>query len=386
MAEILGLGLSHYPNLRGTDDAMASILRRTLQRPDIPEDVKDPSRWPTPMQREWGKDEGRSAAPKHREAFVRHLRALRKALDDFRPDFVVMWGDDQYENFKEDVIPPFCIYAYEDQEIYPYRPRRDRLAPAMPSSNAVTGAGDAGSGGAATAVAAPLAPPANAWGESPDTKILVRGKRDAAKYLARGLIGEKIDVAYAYQPLHYEGYSHAFLNGVMYLDYDRKGFDYPVIPMAVNCYGSRVLVNRGGSYPVGKITVPEGDLDPPSPSPERCMEVGGGVARVLKRSPWRVALVASSSWSHAFLVPKHHFLYPDVEHDRKLYEAMVRGDYDYWRAVTEGEVVDRGQQEVLNWWCLLGAMEELGHEAPDYHGYVESYVMNSNKAFAIFNP
>jgi hypothetical protein len=156
--------------------------------------------------------------------------------------------------------------------------------------------------------------------------------------------------------------------------------------MAINCYGNRVLVNRGGNYPVGRVVVPEGDLDPPAPSPERCMEVGAAVARVLKRSPWRVALVASSSWSHAFLVPKHHFLYPDVENDRKLYDALVRGDFAYWRRVTEPEVVDRGQQEVLNWWCLLGAMEQLGHKEPDYHGYVESYVMNSNKCFAAYSP
>jgi len=376
VGEILGLGLSHYPNLRGTDDAMASILRRNLQRPDVPDSWKDPKNWPQPMQEEWGDDEGRAAAPKHRADFVRHLRVLRKALDDFNPDFVVIWGDDQYENFKEDIVPAFCLYAYEDLEIYPYRPRRDRLNPQAAESAATTGG----------AVAGAAAPPANAWGEPPDTKRLVRGKREAAKYLARGLLGEKIDVAYAYQPLHYEGLSHAFLNGVLYLDYDRKGFDYPLLPMAINCYGSRVLVNRGGSYPVGRISVAEGDLDPPSPSPERCMEVGAAVARVLKRSPWKVALVASSSWSHAFLTPKHYFMYPDVEEDRKLYEALSRGDYDYWRRVTEPEVVDRGQQEVLNWWTLQGAMEALGHGAPDYHGYVESYVMNSNKCFALYSP
>jgi hypothetical protein len=34
----------------------------------------------------------------------------------------------------------------------------------------------------------------------------------------------------------------------------------------------------------------------------------------------------------------------------------------------------------------MGAMEELGHKGPDYHGYVESYVMNSNKCFAAYNP
>jgi hypothetical protein len=371
MGEVLGLGLSHYPLLRQVDDEMASILRRTLQRPDVPEEAKDPKTWPVQMQAEWGNDEGRTEAPKHRAAFVQHLRAVRKALDEFNPDFILMFGDDQYENFKEDVVPPFCVYAYEDMDVYPYRPRRDRMAPTPPEGNGAQG---------------PRAVAPNAWGESPDTKFHIRGKREAAKYIARGLLNEKIDVAYSYEPLHYEGLSHAFLNGIMYLDYDRKGFDYPLIPFAINCYGRRVIVNRGGNYPVGTMHLPEGDEDPPGPSPERCMEVGAAIARICEASPWRVAICASSGWSHAFLTVKHNFLYPDVEEDRKLYEALVRGDYDYWRNVTEQEVVERGEQEVLNWWVLMGAMEELGHGSPDYHGYLESYIMNSNKAFTVYDP
>ena len=33
------------------------------------------------------------------------FRAARQALNEFDPDFVLMFGDDQYENFKEDIIP-----------------------------------------------------------------------------------------------------------------------------------------------------------------------------------------------------------------------------------------------------------------------------------------
>lgn len=376
MGQILGLGLSHYPPLRGADDAMAGILRRTLKRPDVPDSWKKPENWPAPMRQEWGGDEGRSAAPKHRVELVKHLKVLRQALDDFKPDFVLMWGDDQYENFHEDITPAFCVYAYEDMEVYPYRPHRRE------ASTAPTGEG----GGLAASESAPASRPAsNAWGEGPDAVVRIPGKKDAAKWLVRELLThEHIDMAYSYKPLHYEGLSHAFLNGVMYLDYERKGWPYPLVAMAINCYGSRVNVNRGGVYPIGTISIPENDLDPPSPSPDRCMEVGAAVARALARSPWKVALVASSSWSHAFLVPKHYFVYPDIDNDRKLYEALVGGDFDSWRKVTEAEVVDRGQQEVLNWWALMGAMEALGHKSPDYHGYVESYVMNSNKAFAIY--
>ena len=33
---------------------------------------------------------------------------------------------------------------------------------------------------------------------------------------------------------------HAFENTVLLLDDDRVGFDYPLVPFSVNCYGRRV--------------------------------------------------------------------------------------------------------------------------------------------------
>ena len=62
--------------------------------------------------------------------------------------------------------------------------------------------------------------------------------------------------------------------------------------------------------------LPVDELDPPSPSPRRHFDLGAACARILKDSPWRVALVASSSWSHAFLTRKHYYLYPDHAADQ----------------------------------------------------------------------
>jgi hypothetical protein len=42
-----------------------------------------------------------------------------------------------------------------------------------------------------------------------------------------------------------------------------------------------------------------------------------------------------------------------------------------------------GQHELLNWLCLAGAMAELGRSA-EIVDYVESWVFNSNKCFAVF--
>ena len=84
-----------------------------LQNPGLAEKYRHIEGWPAGMRAEWGDDEGVAAARQHRERLVRSLRRIRAQIDEFRPDFIVVWGDDQYENFREDIIPPYCIYAHE---------------------------------------------------------------------------------------------------------------------------------------------------------------------------------------------------------------------------------------------------------------------------------
>jgi hypothetical protein len=303
------------------------------------------------MRREYGADGGKASAALHREALVRGFRHARQVLDDFKPDVVVMWGDDQHENFVEDVIPPFCVLAYDQIESR-HRPRD---------------------------VGAP-----NVWGEGADTVFRYQGHREAGKFLARRLLEQGVDTAYAYKPLHHAGLAHAFLNTLLYLDYDRRGFPHPVVAFQVNCYGRRVIAQRGGRGSLAR-SLTDDELDPPSPSPKRCMEVGAATARAMRESPWRVALIASSSWSHAFLTDKHHQLYPDIEADRRLYEALRVGDWETWRERPLAAIEASGQQEMLNWYMLAGAMEALGRK-PDECEFLETWSFNSNKCFAVFNP
>ena len=77
------------------------------------------------------------------------------------------------------------------------------------------------------------------------------------------------------------------------------------------------------------------------------------------------------------------FTRPDTPRDRRLYAAMIERDYDHWRSTSLKDVEDSGQQEVLNWWPLLGAMEALGARL-EWSEFVETHVFNSNKVFAIF--
>ena len=87
MAEILALGISHYPPLHGSDERMTWILKRMLQNPQLPAELRTPAGWPEPMRAEWGNDEGTSSAARHRADLVGWLNKTRTALDAFRPDF-----------------------------------------------------------------------------------------------------------------------------------------------------------------------------------------------------------------------------------------------------------------------------------------------------------
>jgi hypothetical protein len=172
------------------------------------------------------------------------------------------------------------------------------------------------------------------------------------------------------------------MNTLLYLDYDRQGFPYPVVPFSINCYGRKVISQQGGVSSFADLPT-EAQLDPPSPAPWRCFDLGRATARVMAATPWRVALVASSSWSHAFLTPKNHLLYPDIAADRALYESLRSGDYEAWRKTPLASMEESGQQEMLNWMCLAGAMAELQRQ-PDSAKFIETYIFNSSKCFASF--
>jgi hypothetical protein len=189
------LGCTHRPVMLRRDEDWTLMMRASLDDPDMPAEWKDPSRWPAHLREELGNDFGTAAAGRAREVFRRHFAEARRALDAFNPDVIVMFGDDQYENFKEDIVPPFAVLAYEDQDIQPWKHRR------------------------------------------------------SSKYLASGLLEAGIDAAYAYKPLHHP-LGHAFENTILLLDDERIGFDYPLVPFSVNCYGRRVNAAHGLRLPL----------------------------------------------------------------------------------------------------------------------------------------
>lgn len=352
MAHFLGLGITHYPLLAGTDEHMAGLLRWTLKDPDIPDAAKDPATWPATMREEWGDDDGAAAAAGHRKLLVENLARCREALDEFHPDVVVVWGDDQYENFREEVIPPFCILAYGEVDAEPFELMRKRGSP-------------------------------NAWGLPEDTRITLHGDSVNARRLADQLLERGFDMAYSYEKRKDSPFPHAILNTQLFLDYPDAGtkFPYPLIPITVNCYGQHAIARRGGLARFAEID--DEKLDPVGPSPARCFALGRAVAQAFADTDLRVALVASSSWSHAFLTDKTWHITPDTDADLRLYELFERGDYEQFAAISTAEIVGSGQHEMLNWFCLAGAVDELGLDLT-WSEFVATDVFNSNKCFAVF--
>ena len=353
MGEILGLGFSHYPGPAVPPEFWPRHLSTQVERGRVPRDLfLDRSRWPAEMREEWGNDEGQTAAHKHHERLIAGYRRLRAELDAFAPDLIVMWGDDQYENFKKDCIPAFCVFVMDELKCQP-------LA-------------DLESGAFRTAT--------NAWGLPPETTIPVRSHKRAATELTRFLLQHGVDMAYSMQMRYARGLPHSFANSVLYLDYDQHGFPFPLVPFHVNCYGNELMTTSASL--VGEGT---GELSPPAPSPGRCFEIGRLTARFCKASPWRVALVATSSWSHGSLTSKHHRLYPDVVADRRHYEELTTNHFDRWATLEISDLEQSGEHEMLNWICLAGAMTEIG-QTPTFTDFCESYIFNSTKCFALFPP
>ena len=154
MGEILGIGCSHGPGILGPPETLLEIyLKFNLKSELTPAHLKDPKSWPAQMQEEWGDDEGLSFAKAYQAKLQPAYRKARAAIDAFKPDFVLIFGDDQYEVFQEDLLPPFAIFAIDE---------------------VVCGGSQRGGG--------------KPW--------TMKGHRDAGNHIAAGLIRSGFDVGY----------------------------------------------------------------------------------------------------------------------------------------------------------------------------------------------
>jgi len=158
------------------------------------------------------------------------------------------------------------------------------------------------------------------------------------------------------------GLAHAIINPLMFLDPEGK---FPLLPLFVNCYGEEA----GPDYP-------------PRPTPKRCYEVGQTIRKFLDTRSERVAVVASSSWSHSFLAHKFQCREIDIEADQRSLEFVRTGQGSKLAELTPEEIQDSGDHEILNWIIALGILGDRPAEIVDVR---DSHTQLAYRVAAIWN-
>jgi len=244
MAEILALGSATIRRF-AADERMAYILRRMLQNRTSGIAARSPPVGPKAC-RQSGQRRGLSAAARHRADLVAALMKTRAALDAFNPDFVVIWGDDQYETSRRRGA---AVLRQRLRDVQDHRAGRQCLGEP---------AGEL------------FETPAMCGRETPDD----------------GLIESGFDAAYAYKPLH-TSLGHAVRQCSALSRLQPCGISLSVVPLAINCYGRKVISQRGG-FPNFEAALNDDDLDPPAPS-RSSVDLGAATARSWPLA-WRVAV------------------------------------------------------------------------------------------------
>ncbi len=248
------------------------------------------------------------------EGYIRRIDAafevLRKHLEDYRPDALIIIGDDQDDMFTAANNPAICVYTGEE----------------------IWGA------------SLPL------YMELPAEQSMIRSPVHVglAKLLLRELMKRGFDpaVSNALKPAgnHPErGTSHMLTYPLPRL---APKFDIPVIPVFLNAY-----------YP-------------PMPNGKRCWDLGVTLAAILRDRPERVAIYASGGMSHDPAGPRAGWI--DEPLDQWVFERIEsnRGSelanlFNFDSATLRG-----GTGELRSWIAAAGACQWAGKKIeyfPSHH-------------------
>lgn len=111
---------------------------------------------------------------------------------------------------------------------------------------------------------------------------------------------------------------------------------------------------------------------PPLPTAKRCAELGKAIAKVIKSRPEKVAIVASGGMSHfpgTWKYPK-----PDFEFDHWAISQMEQGNLDTLIKLTNEQLDEVGNTEMLSWMIMFGAIgkkrgELITYQPTWHHGH-----------------
>jgi catalytic LigB subunit of aromatic ring-opening dioxygenase len=222
---------------------------------------------------------------------------LREQLRAYRPDALLMIGDDQGDMFDEVNNPTFSVYTGE--EPLWGRSARDPLGTASEQR----------------------------------TKLVFPQHAALARHLLRGLVKRGLDVANIgrFEPRGNpaRGVSHMVSNLVPEVD---PALEIPLVCVFINEY-----------YP-------------PLPSAARCAELGAAIAEVLRDRPERIAIYASGGLSH--FPGMYNAGWIDQPLDRWVLERLQRNDLEALRHLFtfDSDAMRSGTGEIRAWISTAAAM------------------------------
>jgi 3-O-methylgallate 3,4-dioxygenase len=240
------------------------------------------------------------------------IKQVADVLAQANPDVLVVIGDDQHEQFRDDLMPMFCVYRGDSVEVV----RRKH-----------------GASGSGLWTAARLAEIEREAAE----RYRVAGDHPCEPALAEQLIdqlrNDGFDIAASKQLKPEIGLGHAFTYMYERVTPDR---DIPMVPVMINTF-----------------------FPPNQPTPARCYALGQALRRAIESwdSEKRVALIASGGLSHTIL---------DEEIDRMTVDAVMEKDAEALRTLPR-ERLNLGTSEIRNWIAAAGALEPMTpHLIGDY--------------------
>jgi 2,3-dihydroxyphenylpropionate 1,2-dioxygenase len=162
-----------------------------------------------------------------------------------------------------------------------------------------------------------------------------------AEDLLDRLVAADFDMAYSQDAVLGHSYAAVY-------EWVLEGRAIPVIPIFINAYL------------------------PPLPSARRCQALGRAIAKIIESRPERVALIASGGMSHypgTWKYPQ-----PAFDFDYWAIHQMERGNHEALLSLTNAQLDEVGNTEMLPWMALFGAIgnqpgELLTYQPTWHHGH-----------------
>jgi hypothetical protein len=248
------------------------------------------------------------------------LNVLRTELHKSEPDLVVMFGDDQNENFDGRYMPPFCVFIGESTFGYPLKLLH------------------------------------HYYGEDPGPRVEVPCAADVATLLVREAASTGFDLPWSREfPDKDWGLPHSMIRIV-----DKLDIDVPLIPVHVNAFYE------------------------PAPTPARCLQLGRELKRILEQQTpedYRIAVIGSGGLSHEARGENAGFI--DAEHDQWVLEEVRAGRGSALAQLTNDDLIRCANHELRNWIAALGFMDDRRPDYLEYVLAYRSLVGNGFAAWRL---